>query len=166
MRKSYRLGLVISIILLCVVCDQVSKALVDRWLASSEPVSWLNDSVHFERSQNDGAILGLGASLPQSLRLFLAVALNGATLLIALSLAFDPQSLTGLQISGIALLAGGGVSNLIDRLYNDGAVFDFVRLGWGWARTGIFNLADVAIVVGVLMVLVFGFTSSPDEAKD
>jgi signal peptidase II len=125
----------------------------------------LDDLVRFERSQNEGAILGLGAGLPQSLRLLLAIALNGATLVIALSLAIDPRDLNGLQVSGIALLAGGGTSNLVDRLYNDGAVFDFVRLGRGWARTGIFNLADVAIVVGVLMVLVFSFTSSPREAQ-
>jgi signal peptidase II len=52
----------------------------------------------------------------------------------------------------LSLLAGGGIGNLIDRIANDGAVTDFVRIGIGPLRTGIFNLADVAIVVGVLVL--------------
>jgi signal peptidase II len=47
------------------------------------------------------------------------------------------------------------MGNLIDRIINDGAVTDFVRLGIGSFRTGIFNLADVAIVVGVVMLLLW-----------
>jgi signal peptidase II len=54
---------------------------------------------------------------------------------------------------GLCLLTGGGLGNLIDRISNNGAVTDFLRLGIGPLRTGIFNLADVAIVSGVLMLL-------------
>jgi signal peptidase II len=51
------------------------------------------------------------------------------------------------------VLAGGG-SNLFDRLSNDGRVVDFVILGAGGFRTGIFNLADVCIMAGASVFLV------------
>ena len=48
----------------------------------------------------------------------------------------------------IALIVGGGVSNLIDRLRYGGYVVDFLNVGIGSLRTGIFNVADMAIMVG------------------
>jgi signal peptidase II len=52
-------------------------------------------------------------------------------------------------------VAAGGIGNLLDRLFNNGAVIDFIRLGIGPLRTGIFNMADVAIVTGVVTFLLF-----------
>jgi signal peptidase II len=51
----------------------------------------------------------------------------------------------------VALIVGGGVSNLIDRLRYGGYVVDFLNVGIGPVRTGIFNVADMAIMVGVVM---------------
>ena len=53
-------------------------------------------------------------------------------------------------------MIGGGFSNLIDRLLNDGAVVDFVSVGVGNLRTGIFNLADGAIMLGAGILLAWG----------
>jgi signal peptidase II len=60
-------------------------------------------------------------------------------------------------IFALALVLGGGSSNLIDRFVNDGYVVDFINLGAGPIRTGIFNVADVAITAGVLLLLVQGW---------
>jgi signal peptidase II len=57
------------------------------------------------------------------------------------------------QAVAYALLAGGGAGNLWDRLAG-GAVTDFLNLGIGPVRTGIFNVADLAIVAGVVVLLV------------
>ena len=65
-------------------------------------------------------------------------------------------SLDLMPVIGLSLMAGGGVGNLIDRIFNNGAVTDFVRLGIGPLRTGIFNLADVAVVVGISMLFLWG----------
>jgi len=62
---------------------------------------------------------------------------------------------------GLTLVAAGGVSNLIDRLLR-GSVTDFMNLGVGALRTGIFNVADVAIVVGALLVVSAGERSRAD----
>jgi signal peptidase II len=53
----------------------------------------------------------------------------------------------------LGLVAGGGISNLIDRLFYDGRVTDFLNVGIGSFRTGIFNLADMAILAGGLLLI-------------
>jgi signal peptidase II len=57
------------------------------------------------------------------------------------------------SVVAAALIIGGGFSNLLDRLYNDGLVVDFMNAGIGPVRTGIFNLADVAIMAGSGMLV-------------
>jgi signal peptidase II len=49
----------------------------------------------------------------------------------------------------LSLILGGGISNLIDRLVRDHRVIDFMIVGFGWLKTGVFNVADVAITAGV-----------------
>jgi len=62
------------------------------------------------------------------------------------------QSWLGAPVA-LALLAGGGTSNLLDRLLYDGRVTDFLNVGIGSLRTGIFNLADMAIMAGALLLV-------------
>ena len=52
-----------------------------------------------------------------------------------------------------SLIFAGGASNLADRLLYDGYVVDFINIGIGSFRTGIFNIADVAITAGVVILL-------------
>lgn len=59
-----------------------------------------------------------------------------------------------LLLVGLSLICGGGVSNLLDRVMFGGTVVDFVMLKLGGYRTGVFNLADVAISLGAVLVLV------------
>jgi len=56
------------------------------------------------------------------------------------------------QRLALGLLWAGGVSNLVDRVLH-GSVVDFMNIGVGWLRTGIFNVADMAITIGVLLIL-------------
>jgi signal peptidase II len=57
------------------------------------------------------------------------------------------------EIAALGLIVGGGLANWLDRLLHDDAVTDYVSLGFGPLRTGIFNLADVGIVAGLLILL-------------
>jgi signal peptidase II len=59
------------------------------------------------------------------------------------------------------LVAGGGISNLIDRLFYDGRVTDFLNIGIGSFRTGIFNLADMAILAGALLLILSRYAPPP-----
>ena len=65
------------------------------------------------------------------------------------------SNLPAVTVLAFSLVLGGGLSNLLDRIFYGGYVVDFINLGIGSLRTGIFNAADVAITIGVLLV-VFG----------
>jgi signal peptidase II len=59
---------------------------------------------------------------------------------------------------GVALFVAGGASNLLDRI-TYGKVIDFMNVGLGPLRTGIFNVADMAIMLGAAIVVVAGYRS-------
>jgi signal peptidase II len=58
------------------------------------------------------------------------------------------------QIVGAALICGGGLGNVIDRVSQGGNVTDFLNVGVGSVRTGIFNFADMALMLGVALLVV------------
>jgi len=154
MRRVCRLGLVILTLVSCTGCDQATKSMAREWLAPSPPISVLNDSIRFEYVENQGALLGLGSNMPREVRFVLFVILASASLVLTLALIARVRSLGLRPLIGLSLVAGGGMGNLIDRIFNNGTVVDFVRFGIGCVRTGVFNLADVAIMVGIVMLLV------------
>ena len=63
----------------------------------------------------------------------------------------------------IALVIGGGLGNLIDRIVHDGRVVDFMQVGFPWLRTGVFNVADMAIMAGVGLMLFATLQHKPPE---
>ncbi len=72
--------------------------------------------------------------------------------LVAVALLFGSGLRPG-TTAGLALFCAGSLSNLYDRAMSRGNVVDFLSFHWGWLRTDIFNLADVAIVVGAALFL-------------
>ena len=68
---------------------------------------------------------------------------------------YPSKKLNSLAVSSSVLIIGGGLGNLIDRITNKGSVIDFMNIGIGSIRTGIFNVADLTIMAGVLMLAVF-----------
>jgi signal peptidase II len=82
--------------------------------------------------------------------------LVGINLLVAAGLAGAialGARMTVWRLAGCALLLAGAVGNLIDRLRFDGLVIDFMNVGVGPLRSGIFNVADMAITAGALLLL-------------
>lgn len=152
------------VMLSCIGCDQAAKALARESLTRIGSISLLGGTVRFQYAENQGAFLSLGASLPEHLRSLLFV--GGTSLIVAgllVTLAWGRHSPAGSL--GLALLTGGAAGNLIDRVAYDGTVVDFVSIGLGAFRTGIFNLADVAITAGVLIVA-FQTGRPPDPPPD
>ena len=166
MKRMWRLSLAILILLSCAGCDQVTKNIARESLASSPPISLLNDFVRFEYVENSGVLLGLGSNLPRESRFLLFVVFSSVGLLLILGYIVRADGLDSMLLIGLSLLAGGGAGNLIDRIFNDGAVTDFVRIGIGVLRTGIFNLADIAIVVGAVMILLWSAGERGKEDSD
>lgn len=139
-------------------CDHVTKQFAYSALVGSAPVSLAADTVRFELALNRGAFLSLGAGFPEEVRNLFLLVLVPAVLLVACVILLRTRPITGAQIVGIGLYAGGGISNWLDRMLHDGAVTDFVSVGVGPVRTGIFNVADVAILFG-LALFIFSYRS-------
>ncbi len=131
-------------------CDRVTKHVAETTLAGSPSRSFLADTVRFEWAQNAGAFLGLGADWSPVVRTGLFTVGNGL-ILAALVVAAVRLRWSGPTLFGLALFVAGGASNLADRLWH-GTVTDFITVGVGPLRTGIFNLADVAILAGAALV--------------
>ncbi len=148
-----RLLLVGALLVFCVGCDQLTKDLARQQMASAPPLSWFNDVVRWEYAENPGAFLSIGAGWSDGIRVWLFQGLAGAWLLGVLAFLIGSRSLSPMALAAWTLVLSGGVANLLDRLLNHGRVVDFINLGIGPLRTGIFNLADIWLTVGVLLIL-------------
>ena len=140
-------------LLACVGCDHATKQAAVRLMAESGSLDLAGGILRFQLASNPGAFLSVGAALPDALRSFLL--LGCVPLLIAgVCLYFARFSeKSRAQLVALGILAGGGLGNWLDRLLHDGTVTDFVSLGVGRLRTGIFNLADLAVVAGICWLL-------------
>lgn len=156
MRCSLRLLLSALVVVAFVGCDQATKALAREALATSPPISLLGGAVRFQLAENPGAFLSLGAGLSPQWRFFLGIVFSGAALAALAVFLLRSTSLSPVQRIGLGLVVAGGLGNLVDRLANDGRVVDFVSVGIGSLRTGIFNVADVAITAGAVAAMVAG----------
>jgi len=153
MKLSKRIVLTVIVLISCVGCDQASKSVAQSLLSETDVWSFWGDTVRLQLAHNHGAFLGLGSSFPEVLRdgLF---SLGVAGMLIALlGYILFSKSASPSSILAYALLLAGGLGNLIDRLIYGGYVVDFINIGIGPIRTGVFNAADVVVVVGALMLL-------------
>ena len=146
-----RWAAVAAIVLATIAADRVTKQVASGLLASAPPRSYLSDTVRVEYTENRGGFLGLGATLPPPVRSLVFTVLTMVLLLVVSAVLARRGTGTAATV-GLSLLWAGGASNLADRVAR-GAVVDFLNLGIGPLRTGIFNVADIAITAGVLILL-------------
>jgi len=142
-----------ALIALLLLADQATKHVVRTTLPGREPLHYFGIATLIF-TENPGAFLSLGSSLPPRLRTLLfdgVVAIGLAIALVALFLGRIPQR--GGDDIALALIVAGGVGNLIDRVRFHGRVTDFIYLAAGPLHTGVFNIADMAITTGVLWLL-------------
>lgn len=136
-----RAGLVLAAVLLL---DQLSKLLVSHTIAPGERVDLLPGLLHLVHTRNHGVAFGLAAGSQTLVTLLVGLALAG---LLAYFIAHARSRRLLWLPTGLIL--GGALGNLLDRL-RAGSVTDFVQLPLGWPP---FNLADLAIVLGVVLFL-------------
>ncbi len=147
-----RAALVALVVLSSVGCDRVTKRYAEAVLPGAGRISLARDTLRIEYVENRGAFLGMGAQLPPAARKALFMAGSAAIALLATLAALWGRGRSRSEVIALALVAGGGIGNLWDRLARGGSVVDFLNLGIGPVRTGIFNVADLAIVAGVVLL--------------
>ena len=111
--------------------------------------SYLFDTVRFVYTENEGAFMGLGEDLSPFVRTLL-FSVFASSIIIGLAIwVLRTKTVNFLTIIACGLIIGGGGGNVMDRLLNEGAVMDFMNMGIGSFRTGVFNVADMAVLSGI-----------------
>jgi signal peptidase II len=152
----------VLVVFCCIGCDQATKEIAKETLQGAGSRSWCYDTVRLHYVKNAGAFLSLGATLSIRLRFWIFIVIPGLVLGGLLIFGLLTPTFNRKELLALSLLAGGGISNLIDRVLQDGYVTDFLNLGVGSVRTGIFNVADVLILCGVAGLIFSKFFPKDD----
>lgn len=149
LKRSVRNGVAMVLVFSNVGCDQVTKNIARHELNYGESIDVVSNYLTLIKVENTGAFLSFGDDFPWALRMFLLIVLPTLTLLGGMGFILVKKKLAANLAFPLAFILGGGIGNLIDRIAY-GSVTDFLYLDAQIAQTGIFNLADVSIVVGTL----------------
>ena len=155
-RLGARLVLIIAIVA-TIGCDRVTKHVAATNLPTRSTLSFLADTCRLQYAENTGAFLNLGAAWPLPVRTVIFTVGNA---LLVIFLAFAAMRFRWSKPGqlGAALFLSGAASNVVDRIAY-GRVIDFINVGIGPLRTGIFNVADVAIMVGACLFMLERYRS-------
>ncbi len=166
MNKLKRAVFVLLIITACLGCDQATKFIAKSYLMEHPMISVLGGTVCILYAENDGAFLSLGASLPHKTRMFI---FTGGVFLFLISIfiyLIFASGIDTLAVISLSMVTGGGLSNLLDRLLYGGHVVDFLNFGIGSLRTGIFNVADVFIMLGMFLFVLDSVKASGRKSPE
>ncbi len=138
------------------VVDQATKRIATYELMGMPSHTFLGDTFRLQYAVNRGAFLALGESLPDGIRFALFTVAVGILLLALTGYTLFARSIDRPTVIAYSCFIAGGIANLVDRIRYDGKVIDFMNLGIGPVRTGVFNVADVAVMVGIGLLLLSG----------
>jgi signal peptidase II len=162
MKKYNHLLLAAAIIVVLIAFDHATKWVAVHYLRTA-PFPWRSpgDLIRIQYAENTGAFLSLGANLSPVLRAWVMMGLNSVILAaVGAWLVFGRSRPLVVPVS-LAMILSGGLGNLIDRIFRDGRVVDFMNVGINFGesslRSGIFNVADLAIVGGLILLLYHEF---------
>jgi len=164
MSKLRRIALLVVVLLSCVGCDRATKIIARQELATAPMQEYWNGFFRLVYAENPGAFLSLGANLHPELRywvftVFVALLLGGLTWFALRYIQRTPVPF----VIAVALIAGGGLGNLIDRLLYNGHVVDFMQIGYSPLRTGVFNVADMAIMAGTGLMFIYAWRDGRED---
>jgi signal peptidase II len=145
------------------LADCGSKRVAEENLTLHTPHEVVGDVVRFTLGYNTGAAFGMNVG-SASRAVFITLTLVALVALGAMYRATPADQ--RLEIVGLALITGGAVGNLADRI-RAGPVVDFIDVGIGSVRFWTFNIADAGITIGaVLLVLSFLMSPSGSGPRD
>ncbi len=151
------------IALFVVVLDRVSKWTIAHRLTLNDSIPVIPGFFRITHTENRGAAFGLFAESPSEWKVALLIVFSVVALLIVSSLLWKNSHSLNTTGIGLALILGGAIGNLWDRLVS-GHVVDFLLFYIGSYQWPVFNFADSAIVVGAgLLVFEILFTKSPTQ---
>ena len=139
------------LVLAWIAIDQATKLVVQANLRLYDPVPVLGEFFRLTYIYNPGAAFGLHLG-PWSRIVFSILAL-GASVMLYLMYRSTPWS-DRMRLVAICMVTGGAIGNLIDRLRSSRGVIDFFDVGMAGFRWPVFNVADIGVTVGALLLAV------------
>jgi len=135
-------------------CDQYTKVIAQKHLRGAGTVFVLSDFFILTYAENNGAFLSIFSKLPKTARKIVLILLPSIALIGLLIYIYLQLNQSFSYLFALTCIAGGGISNvMIDRVFNNEYVVDFMNMGIGSLRTGIFNMADLSIMMGASIIL-------------
>lgn len=154
-----------AICLIVIVIDQWMKQYALANWKGLPPRSFLNDLFRIQYAPNPGAFLGMFGNLSRDARFLILTILNGVILVGVSGYILFGKKVSKYIFIAFALVVAGGIGNMIDRIRYE-FVIDFFNIGIGGLRSGIFNIADMAISAGFLMMLPLAIWGEADSKNE
>lgn len=158
-----RIVIIMALLAAVIGLDQLTKILVRHNLGYYQYVKYFNSHFTLTHVENTGAFLSVGNSLAGPARLIMLNLLPLLAVIAGLYFMLT-RELSRTTLFSVILIVGGGFGNVFDRM-RFGSVTDFMHIDFGFFQTGIFNIADVLIMIGMIMLLLHAFFKKP-EAED
>jgi len=135
-----------------ILLDQITKALIKTTIPLHGGVTVIPGFFNISHVQNPGGAFGLLADQSPAIRLVVFILFSAFAAGVILYLYFTVDESTPLLASAIAMIFGGAVGNLIDRI-RFGRVVDFLDFYIGTAHWPSFNVADSSVTIGISVFL-------------
>ncbi len=148
---------IIGLIVFNIIIDQVSKFIVRADVVARTETEIFGQYFTLHNVENKGAFLGMGSDFSPTLRIALLLVLPIIVLALVLRHIIKDKTIDTMSLVGFCCIIGGGIANVYDRVVY-GSVTDFLHIDLGGVfRTGIFNIADVSVMVGMGSLIVGSF---------
>lgn len=155
--KLSRTAFIAILIVFNIAIDQISKIWVRANVEPFSEASIISDIFSLHNVENTGAFLGMGSDLNPTLKILLLLILPVIVLGLVVVHIIRDKSIDKLSLIGFCCIIGGGLANVYDR-FAYGSVTDFLHIDLGGKlRTGIFNIADMSVSTGMILILVASF---------
>jgi signal peptidase II len=162
MKLSRNVGIILLIIF-NITIDQISKVMVRANIQLKEVIELIGDKLILTNVYNRGAFLGMGSDMNETLRLILLLVLPTLVLSYLIYYIITNKTLDRLSTIALSCIAGGGIANVFDRIaYGKVTDFFFIDLG-GVFKTGIFNVADMSVTFGMIVLLFTTFFTNKNK---
>jgi len=136
-----------------IALDQISKVIVRAEIEYREVIELIGEKFILTNVENTGAFLGMGSDMNPTFKLIFLLILPVVVLAMVVYYILKNKSIDRLSLIAFCCIIGGGIANVYDRIIY-GSVTDFLHIDLGGVfRTGIFNVADMSVTFGMLLLL-------------
>jgi signal peptidase II len=150
-----------------IAIDQISKAIVRSNMIEGArgEIDLIKDYFQLIWVENKGAFLGMGSDMNPTLKLIFLLILPTIVLSYVIYYIVKTKELDRTSLIAFCCIVGGGIANVFDRIvYGQVTDFFFIKIT-DTIKTGIFNVADLSVTTGMILLLFSGVFSKTKEKE-